>query len=223
MRRRPICTLATVAVVAACWLATSEASAAPTKIRFLDVDSASHDSFVGVYGSGFGATKGRVTLGGTRANDVPLWTDTLIIARVPTGAQTGVVAVTTQGGQPVESQDTLRIHDGSVYVVSTAGDDTAAGDESAPFRSLHKAMSVLQPGDTVLVRAGSYDEQDPSPDDLPELHLLASRSGTTDKPVTWRGFGADLPVVRGTGAPGRTPRGPAPDPSWWVRCARASR
>ena len=176
-----------------------EAQAAPPQVRFVDVDSASFGSFVGIYGAGFGADPGTVTLGGVAATTLPLWSDTLIIARIPGGAITGIVHVATSLQVELDAPEPLRIHKGSVYVVSTNGSDTGSGDEQEPFQSLHRALQVVQAGDTVLVRAGSYDEQDPIPAPLPALYLRNSISGTADLPITWRGFGAEVPVFRGTG------------------------
>jgi hypothetical protein len=42
------------------------------------------------------------------------------------------------------------------YYVATTGDDANPGTRSSPFRSLSKAVSVLKPGETLLVRAGTY-------------------------------------------------------------------
>src|SRR5215471_13908343 len=44
----------------------------------------------------------------------------------------------------------------STYHVSTSGDDTAAGSDKAPWRTIQHAADVVQPGDTVIVHAGTY-------------------------------------------------------------------
>ena len=184
-------------------LATSLAAAAvaaPTQVQFLDVDSASYGSFVGVYGAGFGDTPGQVQFGGATSIQVASWSDKLIIARIPAGAQTGLVKVTPDGGTAVESPMPLNIHSGAIYVVSTAGSDTGPGDETTPFQSLHKALSVVLPGDTVLVRAGTYDEQDADTAPLSAMYFRPENAGTPEKPITWRGYGAEIPVIRATQA-----------------------
>ncbi len=180
-------------------LFATPAAAAPTQVRFLDVDSASYNSFVGIYGSGFGDDKGQVSFGGATSIEVPLWSDELIIARIPAGAQTGVVKVAPSGGASVEAPLPLKIHTGLIYVVSTAGSDGASGDEQNPFQSLHKALSVVQPGDTVLIRAGTYDEEDTDKSaPLPALYFREGNAGNSAKPITWRGYGGDVPVIRAT-------------------------
>ncbi len=42
------------------------------------------------------------------------------------------------------------------YTVAPAGSDTAAGTRAQPFRSLQHAADVMQPGDTCVIRAGTY-------------------------------------------------------------------
>lgn len=44
------------------------------------------------------------------------------------------------------------------YYVSTAGDDSASGTEDEPLRTINCALGRVAPGDTVLVRGGSYHE-----------------------------------------------------------------
>lgn len=172
--------------------------AAPTQVRFVDVDSASYNSFVGVYGDGFGDEQGQVAFGGATSIQVSFWSDDLIIARIPAGAQTGLVSVTTDGGDQAQSPMPLNIHAGTIYYVSTAGNDSGPGDETMPFQSLHKALSVVQPGDTVLIRAGTYDEQDLEPAPLPAMYFRPGNGGTAAAPITWRGYGAEVPVIRAT-------------------------
>ena len=45
---------------------------------------------------------------------------------------------------------------GALYVVSPYGDDTAAGSYDAPWATLGRAAATIRPGDTVLVRGGTY-------------------------------------------------------------------
>lgn len=46
----------------------------------------------------------------------------------------------------------------TMYYVATNGSDSAAGTSAAPFRSIEHASEVVDPGDTVIVRAGTYRE-----------------------------------------------------------------
>jgi Protein of unknown function (DUF1565) len=62
---------------------------------------------------------------------------------------------------------------GTTYYVAANGDDGNPGTQSAPFRTVTKGMSVLVPGDTLYVRAGTYTETPVRPP-----------SGTASQPVT---------------------------------------
>ena len=46
---------------------------------------------------------------------------------------------------------------GSVYYVDVNGDDSAIGSAEAPFRTLMRGVQGAGPGDTVIVRDGTYD------------------------------------------------------------------
>ncbi len=46
-----------------------------------------------------------------------------------------------------------------IYYVATSGNDAAAGGSSTPFRTLARGVSVLQPGEALYVRAGTYAER----------------------------------------------------------------
>ncbi|MBI5531598.1 MAG: right-handed parallel beta-helix repeat-containing protein [Deltaproteobacteria bacterium] len=185
------------------WLVVSSSvsAAPPPQIRYLDVDSASFGSFVGIYGYGFGTEQGTVTIGTKAAVEYTTWTDSLIIVRVPAGATTGAVQVQVKGGQLLTTAPKdLKVHTGNIYVVSVDnGDDAFGGDEQNPFKTLYKALSVVVAGDSVLVRAGTYDEQDPNNIPSPAVFVRASVAGTQSKPITVRGWGGEIPVIKGSG------------------------
>ena len=48
---------------------------------------------------------------------------------------------------------------GSVYYVATDGDDLNPGTEIQPFRTIKRGISVLEPGDTLYVKSGTYTEE----------------------------------------------------------------
>jgi len=61
------------------------------------------------------------------------------------------------------------------YYVSSAGHDTNVGTTvSAPFRTLQKAANSVQPGDTILMRPGTY------------AGARIERSGASNAPITLR-------------------------------------
>lgn len=47
---------------------------------------------------------------------------------------------------------------GRTYYVATTGSDANLGTEALPFRTLAHSVAVLEPGDTLFVRAGTYAE-----------------------------------------------------------------
>ena len=57
--------------------------------------------------------------------------------------------------------------------VATTGSDANAGTEAAPYRTIQKANSVANAGDSIMVQAGVYNEQ-----------LVMSRGGTVGSYVT---------------------------------------
>ena len=60
------------------------------------------------------------------------------------------------------------------YYVSTTGSDTNPGTQSLPFATINKANSVVVPGDTVYVEAGTYNQ-----------YVKTTTSGTSSQPITY--------------------------------------
>jgi hypothetical protein len=75
----------------------------------------------------------------------------------------------------------------TTYVVATDGSDQAAGSVTAPFRTIAKGLAVLQPGDTLLVRDGTYRE---------EIKRLV-RQGRPDARITLAAYPGESPVLQG--------------------------
>jgi len=48
---------------------------------------------------------------------------------------------------------------GATYYVATTGNDSNPGTLSRPFKSFKQAIGLLQPGDTLYIRGGTYTEQ----------------------------------------------------------------
>lgn len=81
---------------------------------------------------------------------------------------------------------------GSIYYVAKSGNDSNPGTDARPFLTLAKGVTALKPGDTLLVRAGTYTEE--LPNTIP--------SGVSwEEPVTIRAFPGDTVILKpGTGA-----------------------
>jgi hypothetical protein len=75
--------------------------------------------------------------------------------------------------------------------MSPTGSDTASGSLSSPFRSLRFWTGALRPGDTVLVRGGSYHEPGAGNIWKPTV------SGTATAPIIVKAYPGEVPVFDG--------------------------
>ncbi len=74
------------------------------------------------------------------------------------------------------------------WFVATTGSDSSSGTSATPFATLTKAAQVAQPGDTIVVRSGTYN--------MSAAAVFENKRGTADKPITVIGEG--LPILRPT-------------------------
>ena len=98
------------------------------------------------------------------------------------GADGGVAPGSTPPGQqPSEEPAPPPRSYSREWVVAPTGNDGAAGNASAPFRSITKAVSVAGPGERITVKAGTYAEP---------VSLAGSvRDGTAAAPIRLQGEG----------------------------------
>ncbi len=73
---------------------------------------------------------------------------------------------------------------GTQFFVSPSGNDTATGSLAAPFQTVGRALSLAMPGDTVLLRAGTYRES-----------VNAARSGAPGNPITIQNYNGEPAVL----------------------------
>ena len=83
------------------------------------------------------------------------------------------------------------------WYVAPAGDDTAAGSIEHPFLSIQRAQKSAAPGDTVLIRGGTYVMKESQI--AHRRRNFASitdldKSGAQGKPITYRAFKDERPV-----------------------------
>ncbi len=72
--------------------------------------------------------------------------------------------------------------------VAKTGDDAAPGDRARPYRTIGKAAAVAQPGDTVMVHAGTYREW-----------VKPARGGTSEgKRITYRAAAGEEVRIKGS-------------------------
>ncbi|HLQ36282.1 MAG TPA: hypothetical protein VK348_00675, partial [Planctomycetota bacterium] len=74
----------------------------------------------------------------------------------------------------------------SFYVVPS-GDDSAAGTQKLPWRTVARASAELAPGDTLFLGGGVYRERG----------IVMTRAGTANAPITIRSVATELPVIDG--------------------------
>ena len=83
------------------------------------------------------------------------------------------------------------------YFVAPDGHDDRAGTQTEPFATLQRAQGAVQPGDTVLIRGGTYTmraEQIAKRTRLYAYVTLLDKSGTRDAPIHYRAFPGERPV-----------------------------
>lgn len=74
------------------------------------------------------------------------------------------------------------------YYVAIEGNDTAAGTESLPWRTIQKAADTLKAGDIVFIREGTYNER-----------VILKNSGTEEKYIVFSNFQDDEVIISGNG------------------------
>jgi Right handed beta helix region len=76
------------------------------------------------------------------------------------------------------------------YVSATGNDSSGNGSAAAPYRTLAKAQSTVQPGATVYVRGGVYAA----------TKVALTTSGTANAPITFASYPGETAVLDGAGA-----------------------
>ncbi len=77
----------------------------------------------------------------------------------------------------------------TTYYVSPTGNDNNAGTEASPFRKIQRAADIVNPGDTVYVRAGTYNER-----------VKLTRSGIAGKYITFQNYPNETAILDGGGS-----------------------
>ena len=72
------------------------------------------------------------------------------------------------------------------YFVAPGGDNANPGTQAKPLATLQAGVSRLQPGDTLLIRAGTYRET-----------VVFPRSGTAEKPIALKPYHDEKVVISG--------------------------
>ena len=78
---------------------------------------------------------------------------------------------------------------GETFVVSPKGSDSNPGTRQRPWKTIQQAFDRLRPGQTALVRAGTYPQS-----------VVVRSAGSANAPITVRGFAGEAPVIRPGGS-----------------------
>ncbi len=85
----------------------------------------------------------------------------------------------------------------ATYYVSPSGSDSNAGSSSAPFATIGKAASVVNPGDTVIAAPGTYYENDHGQG---QVGLYVRRGGNSASPVLFQSASPGMAIIDGNNA-----------------------
>lgn len=80
----------------------------------------------------------------------------------------------------------------ATYYVSPTGSDSNPGTQAAPWKTIKKSITSLQPGDTLIVGGGTYTERVKG--STGSLHLPR---GTSSLPITVKAATGEKPVIKG--------------------------
>ena len=113
-----------------------------------------------------------------------LWLEpnSLYEVKITIGNEVFTGTVTTRADSPPASV-------GATYYVATNGNDTNPGTAISPFATIGKAASVVQAGDTVIVRSGTYHEA-----------ITMTASGTLANPIHFKSETPLGAVIDGSGS-----------------------
>ncbi|MBI4673616.1 MAG: IPT/TIG domain-containing protein [Chloroflexi bacterium] len=175
-------------------------------------------AFITIYGEGFGAQRGdsTVTIGGREVARYVIWGEDnaparnldLIVIQPGPNVTTGELVVTVNGRASNPLPFTIR--PGNIFFVipdAANADDANSGAFDAPFKTLYRPRKVMQPGDIVYLKGGTFNAADPdSPgwDAVLLFHPDIDPNGTADRPIAYIGYPGDRPVL---GAPQPMRRG----------------
>lgn len=148
-------------VIRASFSVAAWSHAAP-RIFYSDLDSGpsaggqnNQGAFVTIYGNGFGGSRGSsfVSVGGGKADNYRIWTNTKIAFQLGSSAKSGEIVVHgdrigTSNGVP------FVVRPGKIYFVATSGKDTNSGGFTSPWRTIVKAKNSIAPGDIAYVMDG---------------------------------------------------------------------
>lgn len=107
-----------------------------------------------------------------------------VTALLPNGAQ--AAGLPAAGSTPASTGAAV------YYVDAINGSNANPGTEARPWQTIQKAHGTLLPGQTVLVRAGTYTSA------TNYAVVAINRSGAEGAPITYRNYPGERPLIRTT-------------------------
>lgn len=101
-----------------------------------------------------------------------------------------LIALTVLATPPSSAQDTTTNRTFFVDTSHPEADDANPGTETQPWKTIRHAASLLQPGDTVYVKAGNYPE-----------NIRLQQSGNEGRPIVFAAWKKDVVVIGGDEKP----------------------
>ncbi len=120
--------------------------------------------------------------------DVPEGKRTIIATATGYTSQSKSVNVTANTTTTVDFSLTPSSAGGDTYYVSTTGDDSNPGTESQPWRTIQHAAETIVAGDTVYVKAGTYQER-----------VTPQNSGSAGNYIIYAVYPGDTVAIDGNG------------------------
>ena len=174
-------------------------------------DSGGQDNlgaFITIYGEGFGVTRGTstVTIGGAEVEKYVVWGQDngyardldMIVVQPGVDVTSGNILVTVNGRTSNPLPFTIR--SGQIYFVipgALNADDTNPGTYTEPFETIYRPRQVMQSGDIVYIKGGTFSEMDPGNPGWDAILILdadTAANGTLDHPIAYIGYPGDSPV-----------------------------
>lgn len=128
-------------------------------------------------------SQGRYTL-----SEVPAGTQTVVATAAGYHSQSQSVNVAVDTTTPLDFSLAPLPAGGKVYYVAKNGRDTNPGTSDSPWLTIQHAAETAVAGDTVYIRAGTYQE-----------HIHFRQSGTPGNYIVFSAYPGETPIIDGTG------------------------
>ena len=125
------------------------------------------------------------------------WSTKTLTVPVNAGSNTIRLNPTASAGLPNVDYIDVEVGGGepqptNALYVATNGNDGNAGSLAAPLRTIQRAVDLVQPGQTIFVRGGTY---------APSTNIQILKNGTSSQPITMRNYDNERVIIDGENMP----------------------